>query len=90
MRFLVDNALSPRVADGLRAVGHDALHVREIGLAAADDQEIFDLAVNQNRVIISADTGFGTLLALRGKKKPSFILCRASSRKTISFVTQEF
>jgi predicted nuclease of predicted toxin-antitoxin system len=38
MRFLLDENVSYRVCPHLKAAGHDAVHVAEIGLTSADDQ----------------------------------------------------
>jgi len=79
MRFLIDNALSPVVAEGLRQADHDAIHVKDLGLAAADDVTIFEHADRDQRVIISADTDFGTILAMRNAERPSVILFRGAT-----------
>ena len=60
MRFLIDNALSPAFAKVLSAAGHDAIHLRELGKQDANDETVFALAHEGDRILVSADTDFGT------------------------------
>lgn len=82
MRLLVDQNVAGRVAELLRAAGHDAVHVRERGLQRAEDDEILRVALQEQRVIISEDTDFGALLARSGSRAPSFILLRGADPLT--------
>ena len=82
MRWLVDNSLSPRFTESLRVAGHDAVHVRDLGLATAQDTVIFDRAAADDRTVIAQDTDFGTILALRQAARPSVILFRCQIKST--------
>ena len=65
----------------LRQAGHDAMHVRRYGIHKADDEVIFDRASQEERVLVSADTQFGAILAARHDAKPSVILIKRSSER---------
>lgn len=76
MKFLIDNALPPRLAELLREAGHDAVHVRDYKMQAAQDYVILDRALQEDRVVVSADSDFAALLALRNAARPSLVLFR--------------
>jgi len=79
VKFLIDNSLSPLLSEALQTANHDAVHIRDYGLQKSEDEVIFDRAANEDRVVVSADTDFGTILVNRQTVKPSVILFRGES-----------
>ena len=60
MRFLVDQGLSPEVARELRALGHDAVHVMDIGFETALDSAILARAIIVRRILdVAEQSGSG-------------------------------
>ena len=52
MRFLADMGISMRIVDWLRSNGHDVVHLREQNLYSLPDNEIFDKAIKESRIIL--------------------------------------
>jgi predicted nuclease of predicted toxin-antitoxin system len=84
VRFLVDECLPPQMAVLLRGAGHDCAHVYELGLGGQPDERIMDLADRENRILLSADTDFGELLANAPVLAPSVILLRRADKRADS------
>ena len=79
MKFVIDQPVSPRVAEWLCDAGHDAFHLRERGLSRLPDDQIVALAVAENRIIVTADLDFTRIITLSGKAGPGLILFRAGN-----------
>jgi predicted nuclease of predicted toxin-antitoxin system len=76
MRFLVDQCLSPDFATALARHGHDVVHLRDLGMQRAPDTEVLQHTRNQDSVLVSADTDFGTILAHTSATRPSVVIFR--------------
>ena len=79
MNFLIDSSLSPTLAERLREAGHDSVHVRRYGIHKADDEVVIARAIQEDRVLVSADTDFTAVLAPRQVGKLSVILLKRPS-----------
>jgi predicted nuclease of predicted toxin-antitoxin system len=76
MRLMLDNNLSPRLVEILTQEGWDVVHVSALGLCAATDKVVLAAARDDDRILVSADTDFGALLATTHDPGPSVVLVR--------------
>ena len=76
MKLLLDQGLPRSSALLLREGGIDTLHVGEIGLAAAADNEILRRGRQEGRVVVTLDADFHSLLAFSKAFSPSVIRIR--------------
>jgi predicted nuclease of predicted toxin-antitoxin system len=85
MKLLLDQGTPRSAAAILRHAGFDAVHTGEIGLAEAEDSEIIQRAIEQNRVVVTLDADFHAQLALTQACEPSVIRVRVEGLRGESF-----
>lgn len=66
MKLLLDENLSPRLASSVADLFPGTVHVRDRGLSRSPDNEIWDFAAANDFTIVSKDSDFDELCALRG------------------------
>lgn len=84
MRFLADAGISPKTVEFLEQLGHDAVHIRTLGLQRATDRELVERARADSRVVLTFDLDFGEVLALGILDRPSVIIFRLADERADS------
>jgi predicted nuclease of predicted toxin-antitoxin system len=81
MNFLADVGISPHSVRFLRGLGHDAIHLQELGLERLPDVAILAKAAVEQRIVLTHDLDFGDLLAASHATLPSVVLFRLSDMR---------
>ena len=90
MLFLIDAQLPPSLAEALRHAGCQAVHVVDLGLLAATDQQIWDEAISRSAVLVTKDRDFPIRRAA-SNDGPAILWVRVgniSNRKLIELALQ--
>lgn len=68
----------------LRELGHDAIHLRDLGLDRLSDHEILAKAGREDRIVLTFDLDFGDLLATGTVAFPSVIIFRLRDQRPLN------
>lgn len=76
MRFLADMGVSMTAVRELRRAGHDITHLDEIGLRTLPDPDIFRMARDERRIVVTFDLDFTAIAMAAGTQFPSVVVFR--------------
>ena len=65
MKFLLDQDVYGITARFLQELGHDVVPVAQIGLSRAKDEELLQVAQEQERILVTRDRDFGNLVFVK-------------------------
>jgi predicted nuclease of predicted toxin-antitoxin system len=90
LKLYLDQMLRLDVAQALRGEGHDVIRASEVGQARADDYEILQKAITENRILVTLDEHFGDWVILPLSKHPGVIRLKinpTTSKNAINLLT---
>lgn len=78
MKFLLDVHMPAELAESLEMEGHKCRMLAKIADPRSLDEEIIEIARQNNEVVLTHDLDFGTLLAFSNADSPSVVIFRIS------------
>ena len=78
LKLYLDQMIPSEVARKLKDQGYDVLRVSETGQGRADDGQILEKAISENRILITLDEHFGDWVVLPLSRHPGVIRLKAA------------
>ena len=76
--------MSPLTVEFLIQLGHEAVHVRTLGMQRAPDAAIIERARADSSIVLTFDLDFGDVLAFGVLDKPSVIIFRLAGPRRVA------
>jgi len=89
LKLYLDQMIPSEVARELRDQGYDVLRASETGQGRADDRQILEKAISENRILITLDEHFGDWVVLPLSRHPGVIRLKVApttSRKILNLL----
>lgn len=81
MRFLADENIPVSTVGFLRSLGHDVVHVLNLGLQGTPDKELYDLAIKEQRYFITKDLDFANILSYKPSENVAILVIRIKDNR---------
>ena len=88
-KLYLDQMFNLKVAQALRKQGYNVKRTSETGYARANDQQVLQKAISENRILITLDEHFGDWVILPLSKHPGVIRLKVhptTSERTIDIL----
>jgi predicted nuclease of predicted toxin-antitoxin system len=85
VKFVVDESTGQSVVDELRRLGHDVFSIQET-FPGLDDPPVLNIAINEDRIVITNDKDFGELVYRSGLPHAGVVLFRLQNESAANRV----
>lgn len=86
MRLFLDPGIPRDAAAFLRDRGHDCIHVGDVRMSMASDEEIIAWSLERKATVVTLDADFHTILAVSRAIAPSVIRIRVQGLDAVAVV----
>jgi predicted nuclease of predicted toxin-antitoxin system len=87
MEILLDQGMPRTAVAHLKAFGFAAVHVGDLDMATATDEEILTAARQRNAIVVTMDADFHRQLAVTRERSPSVVRIRIEGMKGLQLAS---